>query len=128
MLDTAITGGAGPQIGGEAWAMMAAGSRQQGAVGIVWAGLMGGGIAALVCAAGIPVKVYDVDKGRLAQLGGRVKAIVEELEEYGLAGPGATAKLRDCLETISGYSGLSDCVAVIEAVFEDARIKKADTR
>ncbi len=100
------------------------GGKQQGAVGVVGAGLMGGGIAALICAAGIPVKVYDMDKGQLAQLGGRVRAIVEELEEYGLAGPGATAKVGDCLETLSGYSGLSDCVGIIEAVFEDAKTKR----
>lgn len=97
---------------------------RQGSVGIVGAGLMGSGIAALICAAGIPVKAYDVDKQRLAKLEGLVRAIVEELEQRGLSEPGAVRGLADRLETISGYSGLSDCAAVIEAVVENAGIKR----
>jgi len=37
------------------------GDKRQGLVGIVGAGLMGGGIAALICVAGLPVKVFDED-------------------------------------------------------------------
>lgn len=100
------------------------GGRPQGDVGIVGAGLMGGGIAALICAAGIPVKVYDVDKERLAQLHNRVQAIVAELEEYGLAESDTTAKWQDYFEIASGYSALSECEVIIEAVLEDLNVKK----
>lgn len=101
------------------------GDNQQEPIGIVGAGLMGGGIAALICAAGIPVKVYDENKEQLSRLGDRVRTLVEELEKYGLAEPGTTGKIEDRLEIISGYSSLSNCVAVIEAVFEDPAVKRA---
>ena len=97
---------------------------ERGVVGIVGAGLMGGGIAALMCAAGIPVKVLDKDKEQLSRIESHVTAFVEELEHYGLAEPGSTGKIKDRLEIIDEYGGLSDCVALIEAVFEDPVIKK----
>ena len=97
---------------------------RQGAVGIVGTGLMGTGIAALICAAGVPVKAYDVNKEQLAELEGRVRTIVEELEAHGLSEPNVAAELADRLEVINGFSGFSDCVAVIEAVVEDAAVKR----
>jgi len=98
--------------------------RQMDPVGIVGAGLMGGGIAALICAAGIPVKIFDKDEKQLSRLEAHVKTIVAELELYGLAEQGAVESIEDLLELINDYSGLSGCSAVIEAVFEDPAIKK----
>lgn len=101
------------------------GDKRQRPIGIVGAGLMGGGIAALICAAGLPVKIFDEDADQLSSLEDRVKTIVNELETYGLAEPGTTHKIKDRLEILHDYSGFAGSVAVIEAVFEDPEIKAA---
>lgn len=105
--------------------MIEYGNKDQGPVGIVGAGLMGGGIAALVCAAGLPVRIFDEDASQLSKIEDRVTTVVDELETYGLAEPGTMGKIRDRLEIIDEYSGLAGCTAVIEAVFEDPAVKKA---
>lgn len=101
------------------------GAKRQGPVGIVGAGLMGGGIAALICGAGLSVKVFDENAEQLSSLEDRVKTIVDELEKYGLAEPGTTHKIKNRLEILHDYSGLVGSVAVIEAVFEDPAVKSA---
>lgn len=99
-------------------------SRDEGIIGVVGAGLMGSGIAALVCAAQLRVKVYDVDGAKLASLEGNVKAVVSELESYELVEPGTAARATDYLSIVDGYPDLSDCSSVIEAVVENPQVKK----
>ncbi len=101
------------------------GDKQQAPVGIVGAGLMGGGIAALVCAAGFSVKVFDENADQLSKLEDRVRVVVDELERYGLAEPGTHNKIKERLNIINGYSDLADCAAILEAVFEDPKVKVA---
>lgn len=105
--------------------MTESGNVEQGVVGVLGAGLMGSGIAALLCAAGKRVKVYDVDSTKLSNVTQNVKEVVSEMEAYKLAEPMRAAHAADYVAAIDGYSEFSDCTAVIEAVVEDAQVKQA---
>jgi len=92
--------------------------------GVIGTGLMGSGIAALICAAGMEVRVFDIDRSRLAQLPAQVETIVRDLEEYGLAERGGADRVRRRLVLAEDLGSFGECDFVLEAVVEDAAVKR----
>lgn len=97
---------------------------EEDVIGVVGAGLMGAGIAALICASKIPVKVYDVDSSQLESLQGRIDSVVAELVRYELADNGADRYWSSYLNVIKSLSDFKDCSLVVEAVVEKEAVKK----
>lgn len=92
---------------------------------VVGAGLMGSGIAALFCAADRPVRLLDVDPQRLADAWPVMRSIVDTMAAFGLAPEDrSTDQLLARAIVANDYAELTDCDTVIEAVIEDAEIKR----
>ena len=92
--------------------------------GVIGAGLMGSGIAALMCAAGMQVRVFDIDRFRLSQLLPEIETIVRELEEHGLAEGGAAGDAKRRIVLAEDFGSFHDCDLVLEAVVENAQVKR----
>ena len=92
-------------------------------IGIVGAGFMGAGIAQVSAAAGIEVVLIDrdqetADKGKA----GLHKALSDRVMKGRMKGAERDALLEKITPT-ADYAALKDCDLVIEAVFEDRKIK-----
>ncbi len=97
-------------------------------VGIIGAGHMGSGIALACLRAGLQVVIKDVS--RLIAERGR-ETITRQIEEdirQGLMPAARKQPLLDRLQTTENSEAFSDCDLVIEAVFENAMVKKKVTR
>ncbi|HVP80364.1 MAG TPA: 3-hydroxybutyryl-CoA dehydrogenase [Thermodesulfobacteriota bacterium] len=93
-------------------------------VGVVGCGAMGSGIAQVVLESGYNVVVREIDASLLDK---GIKAIQKGLERSVAKGVLATKTKEEALARLSGSVALEDlkgCDLVIEAVFEDIRIKK----
>ncbi|MDX1499182.1 MAG: 3-hydroxyacyl-CoA dehydrogenase NAD-binding domain-containing protein [Woeseiaceae bacterium] len=100
------------------------GQREVGAVGIVGAGTMGGGIAMSFANAGFPVTLLEVDDEALAR---GLETIDRNYAGSVKRGKLAEADAAACRGRISGttdYAALAAADLVIEAVFEDPELKK----
>ncbi len=99
---------------------------ERGVVGVVGVGTMGSGIAQLIAQAGFQVRVVEVDQASLERGMSRIKDGLERILKKGKI-------LREDMEkTLSLISGrtqirgwLEDCFLIVEAVPEDAELKKA---
>jgi 3-hydroxyacyl-CoA dehydrogenase/enoyl-CoA hydratase/3-hydroxybutyryl-CoA epimerase len=92
-------------------------------IGIVGAGFMGAGIARVSAAAGLPVMLIDrdqetADKGKA----GLQKALSDRVMKGRMKGAERDALLEKITPT-ADYGALKDCDLVIEAVFEDRKVK-----
>ena len=92
-------------------------------VGIVGAGFMGAGIAQVSAAVGIEVGLIDrdqetADKGKA----GLAKALSDRVMKGRMKGPDRDALLEKITPT-ADYAALKDCGLVVEAVFEDRKVK-----
>jgi 3-hydroxyacyl-CoA dehydrogenase/enoyl-CoA hydratase/3-hydroxybutyryl-CoA epimerase len=92
-------------------------------IGIVGAGFMGAGIAQVSAAAGLSVVLIDrdqetADKGKAALH----KALSDRVMKGRMKGAERDALLEKIAPTVD-YAALKDCDLVIEAVFEDRKIK-----
>jgi len=97
-------------------------------VGIIGAGFMGAGIATVSALAGIDVVLIDRDE-EAAQKG---KASADKTISWRVAKGRATEAERDAflarITPTSDYAKLANCDLVIEAVFEDPRVKDETIR
>jgi len=94
-------------------------------VGVLGAGLMGGGIAQLVADRGIPARMKDIDAKALAHGFGAAAAIWKEaMRKKRLTRRELSAKMGLLSGTLD-YSGFSRCEVTIEAVVEKLSIKRA---
>jgi 3-hydroxyacyl-CoA dehydrogenase / enoyl-CoA hydratase / 3-hydroxybutyryl-CoA epimerase len=97
-------------------------------VGVLGAGLMGGGIA-LVCArAGLDVVLLDVSREAAARGLERLRRQEEAAVAAGWADPGAANATLKRIVPAGDYSALRDADIVVEAVFEDRVVKAEATR
>jgi 3-hydroxyacyl-CoA dehydrogenase len=94
-------------------------------IGVIGAGLMGGGIAMVFANAGLPVVLIDADEAALA----RGRAAIEKNYATSVArGSTPQAKMDKALSLIQptiDYAALSDVDMVIEAVSENMALKQS---
>lgn len=93
-------------------------------VGIIGAGLMGGGIA--MCCANVGIRVVLVDVSQKA-LDAGLKVVHTNYERSVKSGSKSENSVKKALSLISAttdYAGLANCDLVVEAVFEDMDLKK----
>nr|WP_269144702.1 3-hydroxyacyl-CoA dehydrogenase NAD-binding domain-containing protein [Devosia faecipullorum] len=91
--------------------------------GVVGAGTMGAGIAAVLLAAGLPVVLIDSNENVLARARDAISKTLGDLERLGkLRGADAASRL-SALETNTAFEHLAGTDFVIEAVFEDLAVK-----
>jgi len=92
-------------------------------VGMLGAGLMGGGIAYVTSQGGIPVRLKDRDDDGLARGLGHMRSLVSaKVLRKRITARDAEQELALVTGTL-GYDGFRDCDVVIEAVFEDLALK-----
>jgi 3-hydroxyacyl-CoA dehydrogenase len=93
-------------------------------VGVIGAGLMGGGIAMNFANSGIPVIIVERDAEALAKGLGVVKANFDTSAKHGRFTPEDAARRFGLLTGTWQMNDLADCDLIIEAVFERMDIKK----
>ena len=91
---------------------------------VIGAGTMGGGIAINFLNAGIPVTLIDTTDEFVARGRKHIEKVFQGSVEKGKMTESACAKKLESLSTATGYDDLKDVDMVIEAVFEDLKIKK----
>jgi len=94
-------------------------------VGIVGAGLMASQLALLFARRlEVPVVLTDLDQERVDKGVGYVHSEIDKLASKGRLPAGTAAKLRGLVAGTTDKSAFADADFVIEAVFEDLKIKK----
>jgi 3-hydroxyacyl-CoA dehydrogenase len=93
-------------------------------VGIIGAGTMGSGIAICCLDAGLLTTLTDVTSSAVAAGRARIEAHYEQLGKKGRLDTTAIAERAQRLATADGYTALSRCDLVIEAVYEDLSAKQ----
>jgi 3-hydroxyacyl-CoA dehydrogenase len=91
---------------------------------IVGAGTMGGGIAMCFANAGIPVSVLDASKDGLERGLAHVDKTYESMVQRGRLSADDKAKRLALISGSLDYGSVTDADVVIEAVFENAKLKK----
>jgi 3-hydroxyacyl-CoA dehydrogenase / enoyl-CoA hydratase / 3-hydroxybutyryl-CoA epimerase len=97
-------------------------------VGVLGAGLMGGGIAQLAADKGLPGRMKDVDAKALAHGFAAAAAIWKEALRKRRLTPREMARKMDLLSGTLDYSGFARCDVTIEAVVEKLAVKRAVLR
>jgi 3-hydroxyacyl-CoA dehydrogenase len=97
-------------------------------VGILGAGTMGAGIAAICVAAGFRVILADPSGAARERAQGRIAAQLDRAVAAGELSPGEAAARRAALTIAEDASALAAAALVIEAVFEDEAVKLAAMR
>jgi len=93
-------------------------------VGIVGAGLMGGGIAMCCAEAGMQVFLLDIDEKALVRGMGVIGKNYARSVERKSKSQAQVDKLLSLITPVSKYVDLCTCDLVVEAVFENMKIKK----
>jgi 3-hydroxyacyl-CoA dehydrogenase/enoyl-CoA hydratase/3-hydroxybutyryl-CoA epimerase len=95
-------------------------------VGIIGAGFMGAGIAYVTAQAGIEVVLIDRDQESAEKGKAHSEKLIGDQVKRGRARPEDAAALAARITPSADYDALAGCDFVIEAVFEDRKVK-ADT-
>ena len=98
--------------------------REIGSVGIIGAGTMGGGIAMNFANVGIPVTIIDASPDALERGLAVVRKNYEVSVKRGRLSADDLEKRMGLITPAQDYGALADVDLVIEAVFEDMRLKK----
>ncbi|MFI1952598.1 3-hydroxyacyl-CoA dehydrogenase [Streptomyces xinghaiensis] len=93
-------------------------------VAVVGTGTMGAGIAQVALVAGHPVRLYDAVPGRAAEAAEGIAARLGRLVEKGRMTPAGRDAARARLTPAAGIAELADAALVVEAVAEDAEVKR----
>lgn len=94
-------------------------------VGVVGCGTMGTGIAIVAARAGFKTRIYDLNAGNLELARKQAAAFLKKSVERGKLAEGEDALIMAQFLTTTDISELADCDFVIEAVFEDLKVKHA---
>jgi 3-hydroxyacyl-CoA dehydrogenase/enoyl-CoA hydratase/3-hydroxybutyryl-CoA epimerase len=92
-------------------------------VGIIGAGFMGAGIAYVTAQAGIEVVLIDRDQATADKGKAHSEKLISDQVNRGRAAAGDRDALLARITPTADYAALSSCDLVIEAVFEDRKIK-----
>jgi 3-hydroxyacyl-CoA dehydrogenase/enoyl-CoA hydratase/3-hydroxybutyryl-CoA epimerase len=93
-------------------------------IGMLGAGLMGGGIAYVSINAGVPVRLKDRDDAAVARGVKYVAGILDERVKKRQITPIERVERLGQLTVTTGYDGMHEADVVIEAVFEDLALKQ----
>ncbi|WP_050385922.1 3-hydroxyacyl-CoA dehydrogenase NAD-binding domain-containing protein [Bradyrhizobium pachyrhizi] len=93
---------------------------------VIGAGFMGASVGYVSAQAGIDVVLVDRDQGSADKGKGHAKTVVDGLIAKGRMKQDAADAILGRISATSDYNVISDCDLVIEAVFEDRKVK-ADT-
>ncbi|HEY1433965.1 MAG TPA: 3-hydroxyacyl-CoA dehydrogenase NAD-binding domain-containing protein, partial [Thermoanaerobaculia bacterium] len=96
-----------------------------GRVGVLGAGVMGGGIAQLVADQGLPARMKDIQPEALGHGFAAAAAIWKEAVRRRRLTPREMARKMDLLSGTLDYSGFPRCEVTIEAVVEKLAVKRA---
>lgn len=99
-------------------------AREVRKLGVLGAGLMGGGIAAAAADAGVPVRLKDSDHAALGRGLRYARGMFEERRRRGSLSLRELEKRMSRLSPTLDYSGFRRADLVIEAVFEDLDLKR----
>lgn len=93
-------------------------------VGVIGAGLMGGGIAMNMANVGIPVTIVDTQQESLERGLGTIRKNYENTAKKGRLSAEQVESLCGLIQGTLAIEDLADCDLVIEAVFENMAVKK----
>ena len=93
-------------------------------IGVLGAGFMGAGIAYVSALAGLDVMLIDRDPETAEKGKAHSQALMDEQVKRGRAGAAERDALLARIKPTADYVALKDCDLVIEAVFEDRKIKE----
>ncbi len=93
-------------------------------VGILGAGLMGTGIAYTAARAGCDVQVVDISKGVCERSLQRMQKIALNDRKFGRQLAAGSEELLERVQWSSEIKSLAECDLIVEAIFEDASLKK----
>lgn len=93
-------------------------------VGVVGCGTMGAGIAQVAAAAGYPVYVSDAAREAVERGLGQIRSLLAKNVDKGKITQEEADGILGRIESGTGLEGHADKDLVIEAVFEDIRVKK----
>ncbi|MEM1428526.1 MAG: 3-hydroxyacyl-CoA dehydrogenase NAD-binding domain-containing protein [Pseudomonadota bacterium] len=93
-------------------------------IAIVGGGTMGGGIAIAAASAGVAVTLIDSNRDMLAKAESRLDAYLSRQVDKGKRGPDEADAARLRLSTSESLEATQGADLVIEAVFEDMRVKR----
>ncbi|GAB4000146.1 3-hydroxyacyl-CoA dehydrogenase NAD-binding domain-containing protein [Glycomyces albus] len=101
-------------------------AKEIGKVGVVGAGLMAGQIALMFARRlEVPVVMTDLDAERAEKGLAHVRGEIDKLESKGRVSKLKAAKLRALVSASADKDVYADCDLVIEAVFEELKVKQA---
>ncbi|MBI5323607.1 3-hydroxyacyl-CoA dehydrogenase NAD-binding domain-containing protein [Bradyrhizobium sp.] len=93
---------------------------------VIGAGFMGAGVGYVSARAGLDVVLIDRDQESADKGKAHAKSVIDGLIAKGRAKPEEGDKIMSRITATADYAALKDCDLVIEAVFEDRKVK-ADT-
>lgn len=97
-------------------------------LGVVGAGLMGGGIAQVAAQAGIRTLLFDAQPGAASKAKQNIAVMLTKLAAKGKFTEAAANEALDCLQPVDTLDALVACHAVIEAIVEDLAVKQETFR
>src|SRR6202048_2451798 len=90
---------------------------------IIGAGFMGASVGYVAARAGIDVVLIDRDQESADRGKGHAKAVIDDLIKKGRAKEGDRDAILSRISATADYNVLKDCDLIIEAVFEDRKVK-----
>jgi 3-hydroxybutyryl-CoA dehydrogenase len=93
-------------------------------VSVIGAGTMGAGIAQVFAQAGHAVKLIDVNEALVRRGMGMVEASLDRMVKKEVIAPAGKKEVLDRIRPDTGLSGVSGSQAVVEAINENAELKK----
>jgi 3-hydroxyacyl-CoA dehydrogenase/enoyl-CoA hydratase/3-hydroxybutyryl-CoA epimerase len=97
-------------------------------LGVLGAGVMGGGIAYVSAAAGIDVVLIDTTAEKAQAGKAHVAGILDKQIERGKSSPEKKAEVLSHIKATADFTELKDADLIIEAVFEDRGVKAEATK
>ena len=92
-------------------------------IGVVGCGTMGTGIAIVAARAGFKTRLFDTREQALAQAKAQAKAFLEKSVARGKLAAGKDIETMAQMFSTTELADLADCDLIIEAVFEDIKVK-----
>jgi len=92
-------------------------------IGVVGCGTMGTGIAIVAARAGFKTRLFDTREQALAQAKAQAKAFLEKSVARGKLAAGKDTEIMAQMFSTTELADLADCDLIIEAVFEDIKVK-----